>query len=317
MKAPNLSTAKPRVASDLGALERVCMSVLRYPRFKALHAVIRDCQDLSQIAREPRCLALEGVTGAGKSTLVQDYAALFARHEQRNQSGVDCLVIPVLYVETPAPVTVKGMAAAMLQALGDPAANRGTLWSMNARLIHFIRECQVELIILDDFQHLIDSETTRVLSRVADWLKVLIKQTRIPFVVVGLEGEVRKVLDANVQLSRLFRRELLAAFKWNPKDADTAREFDQLLKCVERIIELPVDTSLPRAVLLQRIHYATDGVIGHVMTLLGHAALLADRRQTGKIDLPALAQAYAELLAQHFPKKINPFASDGQGVVNS
>ena len=318
MKPSKIQAVTSRVAGDAvgpdadaghRVLERASTSLLRYPRFKQLHSIIRDCQTLSRLAREPRCLSLEGVTGAGKSTLVQDYAALFTHSETQTEDGAAQRIVPVLYVETPSPVTVKGMAAAMLEALGDPAANRGTLWSLNARLVHFIRECHVELIILDDFQHLIDSETARVLQRVSDWLKVLIKKTRIPFLVVGLDGQVKKVLDANLQLSRLFRRETLSPFKWDIQDAAAVRDFDRLLTSVESIMALPMGKSIERLLLLQRLHYATDGVMGHVMTLLGQAALLACRRRCTEIDLAALSQAYTDLLAQHFPKKTNPFTA--------
>ena len=50
-------------------------ALIRYPRFKALHSDIRECQEMSRLANEPQCMSLEGVTGAGKSTLVQDYVA--------------------------------------------------------------------------------------------------------------------------------------------------------------------------------------------------------------------------------------------------
>lgn len=158
-------------------------ALIRYPRFKALHNDIRECQEMSRLANEPQCMSLEGVTGAGKSTLVQDYVALFPRVEQSDGTR-----IPIFYAETPSPVTVKGMAATLLAHLGDPAAHHGTLWAMNFRLIHLMMACQLELVILDDFHHLIDKETNRILEQVSDWLKVLIKETGIPFLVVGIEG---------------------------------------------------------------------------------------------------------------------------------
>ncbi|MEJ2738059.1 MAG: TniB family NTP-binding protein [Anaerolineae bacterium] len=156
----------------LAILERVHKALIRYPRFKELHRDIRECQEITRLASEPQCMSLEGVTGAGKSTLIQDYAALFPRIEEEDGTR-----IPVFYLETPSPVTVKGMASTMLSHLGDPAANRGTLWSMNSRLIKLMIACQVELTILDDFHHLIDKKTNRILEQVSDWLKVLIKES--------------------------------------------------------------------------------------------------------------------------------------------
>jgi Cdc6-like AAA superfamily ATPase len=202
-------------------LMRANTALIRYPRFKALHQDMRECQALSRLANEPHCLSLEGVTGAGKSTLVRDYAALFPRIEEAAGTRV-----PVFYVETPSPVTVKGMAATMLASLGDPAAHTGALWSMNFRLVRLMKACQVELVILDDFHHLIDKETNRILEQVSDWLKVLIKETNIPFLVVGIEGKVEPILEANAQLSRLFAaRQTLTPLHYHQTDEASLQEF--------------------------------------------------------------------------------------------
>ena len=186
--------------ATLSTLEKSNALFIRYPRLEELHRKICRCQKASKLANEPECMALEGVTGAGKSTLVRDeYAAQFK--SCMTPSG---LIIPVLYVEMPSPATVKIAASAMLEAMGDPAAHHGTVGVLDSRLVNLIRECQVELVILDEFSNLIDTETDRVLAKVSDWLKMLIKRTRIPFLVVGIDGKVERILQANSQLSRLF-----------------------------------------------------------------------------------------------------------------
>ncbi len=54
-------------------------ALVRYPRFNELHQDIRLCQEMSKIAGEPQCMILEGIAGAGKSTLVKNYSAAFSR----------------------------------------------------------------------------------------------------------------------------------------------------------------------------------------------------------------------------------------------
>ncbi|HSH79635.1 MAG TPA: TniB family NTP-binding protein [Herpetosiphonaceae bacterium] len=272
--------------------------VIHYPRFSALHQTIHRCQVLSRTAGEAHCIALDGVTGAGKSTLVQTYAARFPRRETSNGSE-----IPIFYMEMPAPATVKGVAAVMLERLGDPLAHHGTLWAMNARLIKLLIACQVTLVILDDFHHLIDTDTNRVLVTVSEWLKVLIKETGIPFLVVGLVGEVERVLHANPQLSRLFAvRETLQPL---PPDATFARFVDY----AEQLVGGALVAAWSRAELLARLHYATDGVVANLMNLLRMAALL---REPGgaPIDQAALSWAFQQRLAKHLRGKINPFEGD-------
>jgi hypothetical protein len=282
-------------------------ALVRYPRFNELHEDIRLCQEMSKIAGEPQCMVLEGVAGAGKSTLVRTYVEMFSRYETR--SGTK---IPVFYMETPSPVTVKGMASRMLETLGDPAAHKGALWAMNSRLIHYVRACKVQLVILDDFHHLIDKETNRILETVSDWLKVLIKETGIPFLVVGIEGKVELILQSNAQLSRLFAvRETLEPFQWDPNDETTVREFASFIRYIEKGIGVSLSDELPRAEFLHRLHYATNGVVGNVMNLMRFAMLL--NRQTegiqddGILTLPVMSRAFAKRLHKHLPEKVDPF----------
>jgi energy-coupling factor transporter ATP-binding protein EcfA2 len=281
-------------------------ALVRYPRFNELHDDIRMCQEMSKMAGEPQCMVLEGVTGAGKSTLVQTYAEVFPRYE--TDSGTK---IPMFYMETPSPVTVKGLAARMLEELGDPAAHKGTLWSMNSRLRHFIRECWVQLVILDDFHHLIDRETNHILEKVSDWLKVLIKDTNVPFLVVGIEGRVEIILQTNSQLSRLFAaRETLLPFRWDPSDEKTIKEFAAFVQYAEMGIGIPLSQELQQEEFLHRLHYATSGVVGNVMNLMRASALQARMQKSESLTLSILSQAFDKRLRKHLAGRVNPFDVD-------
>lgn len=285
------------------SLVKAHAAMIRYPRFSELHEDIRMCQEISKIAGEPQCMSLEGVTGVGKSTLVRTYAEAFPRRE--TESGTK---VPVFYLETPSPVTVKGMAARMLEELGDPAAHKGTLWSMNSRLRHFIGECWVQLVILDDFHHLIDKETYRILEKVSDWLKVQIKETNVPFLVVGIKGKVEMILRANSQLSRLFAvRETLEPFYWDQSDGETVKEFAAFVKYAETGLGIILSEELEREEFLHRLHYATDGVVGNLMNLMRAAALQARKQGTHILTLSVLGRTFDKRLRKHLAGKVNPF----------
>jgi hypothetical protein len=306
MEENKMSTEQPSIS-----LIKANTTLVRYPRFNELHEDIRLCQEMSKIAGEPQCMVLEGVAGAGKSTLVRTYAEVFSRYE--TYSGTK---VPVFYMETPSPVTVKGMAARMLETLGDPAAHKGALWSMNSRLIHYVRACRVQIVILDDFHHLIDKETNRILETVSEWLKVLIKETNVPFLVVGIEGKVELILQSNEQLSRLFAvRETLEPFRWNSSDETTVKEFASFVKCIEKGIGMSLSDELPRAEFLHRLHYATDGVVGNVMNLMRFATLMTQKQQMDgtqsdeALTLSVLSRAFTKRLHKHVPRKVNPFVA--------
>lgn len=278
--------------------------LIRYPRWNELHEDIQLCQEATAQAGEPACMALEGLTGAGKSTLVRAYAENFPHHQAEDGTR-----IPVLYLGTPSPVTVKGMAVHMLTCLGDPGAHRGTLQTMNARLIHYLKKCEVQLVILDDFHHLIDSETNKVLAKVSDWLKVLIKETGIPFLVVGIENTIDKILKANQQLSRLFAvRESLQPLSLD--DEEEARKFAHFLTYAQEVVGMNLVYEIPRPEMLARMHYATNGVVGNIMNLLRFAAVLADKRGKNELSILLLNEAFNKRLLCHTMKQKDPFTKD-------
>lgn len=284
----------------LALIERV---FIQYPRLKELRAKIEFCRQFSEIAAEPECMLISGTKGAGKTTLIDWYASDFPVRESTEKR-----IIPVLVVAVPSPATVKGLGTDMLEAIGDPAADKGSVSSITLRLRNYIKDCEVELIILDEFQHFDDRQSRKVLKTISDWLKNLINETRRPIVLVGMPG-CESVLEnqGNEQLKRRFSsREEIMPFAW-----DTAKqivEFRQLLKEIDSALPLLKDSHLAEATTAFLIHSATDGVINYVMKLLRWAARLAIETGVEQIDHPILAQAYEERLAQDFVKRPNPFS---------
>jgi Cdc6-like AAA superfamily ATPase len=245
-------------------------------------------------------MSLTGLSGVGKSTLVKDYADAFPRTITQTRT-----IIPVLYVETPSPVTVKSMCSTMLDALGDPAAFKGTVLSLNHRLIGFIHDCDVELIILDEFHHLIDSKTNRILEQVSEWMKSLIKKTGKSFLVVGIEGQVEIILRNNPQLSRHFPlREKIHPLVYEPT---LENEFVQFVVRAEKVLGMHLTNKMPRAELLYRLHYASDGIIGHIMNLMRSAAMKARDEGHETIEEVDLSSAFERRIAKVLWKKVNPF----------
>jgi hypothetical protein len=254
------------------------------------------------LADEPQCMALRGNTGSGKTTLVRTYWQQFPPVDFSTGTRV-----PVLYLWTPSPATVQRMVTVMLEALGDPGAQEGEPGAKESRLIMLMNECGVELVILDDFHNLIDTETDYVLSRVSNWLKALIKRTGKPFLVVGLDGKVQRVLQSNPELSRLFAvRENVGAFPWQ----EERQELAEFVNYVEQGAGMQFCPSMSRHELLRRMGYATNGVVGNLMNLMRYSVVLANRTGSDVVTPEMLAVAFQRRLAEHLPGKQNPFLLD-------
>lgn len=272
-------------------------------RFLELSHEIARCQRMTLRCGEPYCMSLEGSTGAGKTRLAKSYL-----HQHPPYETEQGLMRPVFYMVTPAETTIKGLAEQMLFTLGDPAAHRGTGTQMDARLDHLIQACGVNLVILDDFHHLLNISTEHRLKAVSDWLKVRIKNTGKTFLIVGIEGEIAKVLTYSPQLARLFAaRTTLDPFSWDPTQPDLIIEFDLFIRLTESALHIQLPTSFPRAELLYRLHYATRGLVGNIVTLLRYTALLAEEQTLSLVSCPLLAQAFDHSLRDYLQLDHNPF----------
>lgn len=281
---------------------------IRYPRLKALYTKIDFCRTYSKIAAEPECMLISGAQGTGKTTLIEWYVGNFVIRELPEKR-----IVPILMVSVPAPATVKNLATEMLKSIGDPAADRGTVSSITLRLRKFLIHCEVELIILDEFQHFDDRNSRRVLKTISDWLKNLLNQTKVPIVLVGMPG-CESVLDSkgNEQLKRRFsNREQIEPFSWQgPKEI---QEFRQLLKKIDDELPLLKDSHLADLTTAFLIYSATDGVISYVMKLVRRASRMAIERGLERIDQLLLADAYEEVLATEFKQRPNPFLFTSNG----
>ena len=302
----------PKAWRDMSREHRYALvegMVLTHARFaEAMRRMTYCAQFAGGFApRNPPCLALLGETGAGKTTVVQTWLAQYG--EKEREEG-DRLIIPVLSVLIPSHARKKGAAAAFLSALHDPNPSRGTEWNMLVRLYRLIQECQVRLIVVDEFQHIIDRETQRVLHDVADFLKDIINQTHVPMILVGKLGEAEAILHSNPQLDRRVGSPyVLGPFEWDRSRAsETIKEFRTVLREIDR--SLPLDWSgLQGEEMACRLFYACEGYMGWLMDLIRHSTLAAIDRGETMLTRALLAQVYEERLSQTLlgEGKWNPF----------
>ncbi len=226
---------------------------------------------------------------------------------------------PVVTATIPSPATIKSLAMVLLAALGDPRATSGTVGSMTYRLTHYFRDCQVELLILDELQHFRDRDSRRVLENASNWLKTLIKETGVACVLVGLQGEAEEVVGLNPQLARLFGApHVLLPFVWDERRPETVREFVSFLALVERALPLAERPALAEMGMARRLHGASGGVMAYLMELVRGATYLALAEGRATLDGEVLGRAFAQRLASVRRGTANPFrAAGGAGAAEA
>jgi hypothetical protein len=265
---------------------------------------IGRCHNLNAVAAEPQCLLLTGPTGAGKSTLLATYAHRYPTAFV--EAGVHR---PIVQATIMSRATVKNLATMILLALGDPRAGTGTEGSMTLRIMRYFGDCQVEMLILDELQHFVDQDSSgRILQNASNWLKTLIKETRVACVLTGLQREAEQVVSVNPQLARLFGDPyMLEPFRWDETRPETVQEFRAFLEMVEQQLPLREPSYLASMDIARRCFVACDGVIGYLMRLLRGACHFALAMGIEHLDVELLAAAFDERLAMRRRGKANPF----------
>jgi len=291
--------------ADEERIETVVMnfrsSLIRHSEFQCALKAMERCHRRGRYRfDEPDCLLITAESGCGKSTLRKEYAKRFPRSE-----GDERTFIPVLDLELPSQPTIKNVAERMLIKLGDPMAEKGSGEGKTERIKTLMQACGVELVILDEFQHFVDRSSEKVEYKVADWLKSLINDSKVPFVLMGLP-RCRRILEVNEQLRRRFLpKAVLRRFCINRQRE--IQQFAGVLKGMERILPLNAPTALTDKAVIRRIYYATHGVIDHAMKLVSEGLNIALSEHHSTIDQEILRKAFERVIWEEVSDKDNPF----------
>lgn len=278
--------------------------IVLHPRFQDAIKLLEHCHQQSQLSSEPACGALLGASGVGKTTVIDHYRRAHPAEETETATRQ-----PVLMVTLQPNARPKGIAADILFALGDPAWGSGTVQTLTNRAVTLLNHCGVELIVLDEFHHLFDSERARVMTKAAQWLKVLIVNAKIPVVVSGMP-EATYVLSAEHTERRFKERVALRCFNWRTQPG--RREFCGMLKRLDDSIPLTKPSELAKPELAGRIYLACRGVPDYLMTLIRGGVAEAIGRNAEKIEASDLARVYETKLAHQkiLADRKNPFVGD-------
>ena len=247
---------------------------------------LEQCFTYSKDAVEPICIALIGESRTGKSRALEECE----RNHPRSRDA-DGLQVPILRVKTPSKPTVKGLVEVMLEALEDPKFNSGTQNQKTSRLRKLIRTTGVVMVMIDEFQHFYDKGQHKVIHHVADWLKILVDDSKVTLVVAGLPN-CRAVLAQNEQLSGRFLSPMyMPRFDW--KKEVHREEFKAILGAFHEALSSHFDLpQLDSDDLTFRCYCATGGLIGYLTKFLRQVVWDAIDGQSRVLTLEDLDRAH-------------------------
>ena len=272
--------------------------VIEHPEFTRTVREIARLHERWVASQVAGALLIVGQSGAGKSTVLDYYLQRFpSRREPRR------MVIPVLKVLTPEAPTVKAMSEAVLVALGDTAATRGSAAVKTNRIALFLRECRVELILFDEFHHFCDSRAPER-RRVTDWLKNLLNECGKPVVLLGLPRAI-SALYSNEQLRRRFASPFYyKEFGFRTEEEQTL--FRGLLKHFQEMSKLTWSLDLSHPDVAMRFHFATNGLIDYVVKIVDDVMARQDHNAE-PVGYVHLQNAFKAQIWADVPLALNPF----------
>ena len=214
----------------------------------------------------------------------------------------------VLYLGLEVRVSVKMMCQELLRMLGDPYATRGNTDEVKLRTKEFMVHRGVELLIIDEAQHLARDSQDKV--DVTDEIKRFLDMGIVPVVLAGNEDS-RRFFERNQQLAS----RLGAPLELSPVDAE---DMGQLQAFVEFCGQLdaalvengifPAPSDLAAREQVEGLLKAASGHIGRVCRIVECALEHAALREAECIELFDLRHAVEAFAIPQGYIRENPFA---------
>lgn len=290
-----------------GASTIVEQILVPHTAFAGAIARLEQCFAFAEGKGEAESVAIVGESGTGKTSVLEAF-----RSKHKPWRSADGREVPVLFASTPSAPTPKSLAGVLLFAIGaEKDAEQGTENYRTNRLKQLMKEAGTRMVMIDEFQQFYDRGRRRVMHEVADWLKLLIDQTRTTLVVAGLEN-AQTVIDSNEQLARRSLAPVrLPRFLWRNDDhrEQLLAILDEFFEKISKEFDLPYLGSDEMA---YRLYCATGGLMGYLSKLLRQTLRNASAAGRKVITLEDLNIAHGEAIwsSSRIAGLPKPFAAD-------
>lgn len=283
------------------AIAELTAHPIKHPMHNMCMAAIASLHAWRKVGgKTARGMLITGLTGGGKSTIAKGYAGDYPRYDEDERT-----VIPVLYVELPSQPTSKVIAEAFLNAMGDPYAERGGAEQKLQRIRFLLSACSVELVIVDEFQHITDNLDARNRDIAADTLKNLMNNSCVPFVFLG-GPSCRVYFVKNQQLNRRCTPKI-SLRPFGLVTQEDGEVFQSMLKSLEERLPFEKESALMDLDLIEPLWFASFGLIGHLTQLVAAALDIALDARAPTLSRQHLSRAFVETIYVGCSETRNPF----------
>ncbi len=305
--------ALPAGVADLEA------EVIRHPNHLAAMEAISALHARYQPPGTPKRLKARGLlvvgeSGAGKSTVLEDYSSQFPllrlEDVQNGRAGdldlepalverlKDGDVRRVLLVELHKRPSQRSVVAAILGSMGYKAVDHWNTDDIIKKITLYASELGVEILLVDEGHNLVIEGNADATRDVIEFFKSLLNRIGIPIVIAGLPHLLQlgdKRIDKQMA-RRLHPSVHLRPYSWG--DRDERLKFITLTKKFEDLLSLPEPSNLHSETNAARLYVGTGGEVGWVSKYFSRCCELVSGRDMRSITMELLSEVHSSFVCR-------------------
>lgn len=286
-----------------------------HPRIPEVHQALDDAREVGRLSpySPKRYVEFFAPSHSGKSMAITTYIEdvvvdqaiqrkLFPEDMDRNLIAMRQNL--VLHVTLSPKATPKSLASDILRRLGDARCDSGTAATLLARVYNMLSELKVELVILDEIQHLASGTVAKPggtaqkihrvqTTEVTDTLKTMMIRGLVPMVFVGIP-EAREHLSMDIQLTNREMNKIdFSPLQWSdPSDRVIFQSYCGLVGLtIKEHGLMPEETDFLEDDIPEKLWVSSGGCIGLVSRIAEEATIHAAARGAESVEYEDLELA--------------------------
>ncbi|MBB1295513.1 TniB family NTP-binding protein [Pseudoalteromonas sp. SR41-4] len=184
--------------------------IVMHPQIKTIFNDFDELRFNRKFLSDQQCMLLIGDTGVGKSHTINHYKKRVLATQNYSRSTMPVLISRIS--------RGKGLDATLIQMLADlelfgssQIKKRGYKTDLTKKLVESLIKAEVELLIINEFQELIEFKSVQERQQIANGLKFISEEAKVPIVLVGMPWAA-KIAEEPQWASRLVRKRKLEYF---------------------------------------------------------------------------------------------------------
>lgn len=217
------------------------------------------------------------VVGESRTGKTMGCDAYRLRHKPTQEHGKPPTV-PVVYIQIPQECGARDLFSMIIEHL-KYQVNKGTVADIRNRTFQALKDCAVEMVIIDEADRL----KPKTFAEVRD----IFDKLQIPVILVGTDR-----LDAVIKRDEQVYNRFRACHRFGKLSGE---DFKRTVEIWEKqILKLPVASNLSSKKMLKTLGEATGGYIGLMDMILRESAIRALKKELQKIDFKTLEEVTKE-----------------------